>query len=189
MPKICGTCGEFTKDDIVCDKCGKPLADTALSSAHARSGTTAQTVSIATGGGISPSQFVAPASQVKNARRTVAGIYRYRPPTSIDVPGTGYDTICPCQSHVNPNIVAEKIELFSKQPDSVPVLAVIYRADGTLGLAGDGHHTLVAALRAQITMELQLVTFGIAHGPANWRGTTYNEFTENAAAAKGTVLK
>lgn len=107
---------------------------------------------------------------------------------SYDLPGTDFQMVCPMQDHVNPKIVAAKVEAFkNKAPDKNPVVPVVYnKSTGHVTINGDGHHTFVACLKAQVPVCLYLYKVPFAGQHKDWRTCSYKEFSLNPAGATGT---
>ena len=116
------------------------------------------------------------------------GQYTLTYDASKDVPGTGYSDVCPCQTHVNPDIIASKVEEFRKHAGKSPSVPVfINPTSNKLTILGDGHHTFCAALKSSTPIILWLFdakAFG-SLGHRDWVACTYEKFQQQAAAKTG----
>lgn len=105
-----------------------------------------------------------------------------------DVPGTGYSDVCPCQTHVNPDIIDGKVEEFKKHVGKSPSVPVFMNPSSSkLTILGDGHHTFCAALKSGTPIILWLFdakAFG-SLGHRDWSACTYKKFEIQAAAKTG----
>ena len=131
--------------------------------------------------------FRPPEVPFKNGNRPVTGTQTFRPPKA-DIPGTGYDLIAPSQQHVSPSIVQQKLDSWKQNPPG-KIAVPVYMAPNTqkLTIAGDGHHSFVAAMKGGHPIDLQLVKMPGAGLPAlhnSWQRTTYADFNKGDAWVK-----
>lgn len=183
MGWICKKCGEFSNDNAVvsCPSCSNVREGASAPKAAAKTGTDFPFEPVANGEGPFKSTGL----------QRLVGKYTLSYGESKDVPGTGYADVCPCQQHVNPDIVASKVEIFSKTKGKTPAVPVFKNPNsGKLTILGDGHHTFVASLKSGTPVILYLFeakAFG-SIGHSSWKSCTYQKFDQNAAAKTGTKM-
>ena len=101
-------------------------------------------------------------------------------PLCLDIPGTPYCHVLPCQSEVSRGIVKAKMEELRRNHGMI-VLDVCRAADknevstGRLVLADDGHHTFVAALRLGRPVTLRLLRGEWVADHQSWAGCKYSD--------------
>lgn len=131
--------------------------------------------------------FKPPSQPEKFGVYKVEGKYTYNP--AVDkIPGKNYNGVAPMQQHVSTKIVDDKIADWKKagvmnDPVKVPVY---YPPNNSsqLTIAGDKHHTFVAALQSGRPVELNLVKMpggGMPNKATDWTNTTWAGFQKNDA--------
>ncbi|QRK08102.1 hypothetical protein JQX13_50530 [Archangium violaceum] len=128
--------------------------------------------------------FTPPARPFKNTNRPVIGIHTYNPPKQ-DIPGTRFDHINPSQQHVSNQIVQQKLDSWKANGVPQPISVPVYVAPNTgkLTIAGDGHHTFVAAMKGGYPMDLHLVKMpgmGLPALHSDWQKCTYADFQKGS---------
>jgi hypothetical protein len=132
------------------------------------------------------------ASPKKNkAGQNIVATQLYNPP-KVDLPkNKNYTDIVPMQGSVSNEIVQQKIDNWAKNPPAQPPSVPVYKThkvpndpeSGTkLSLAGDGHHTFVAAMKTGQPIELQMVRMPggvMSPNPRNgWQDFKYDDFSK-----------
>lgn len=129
--------------------------------------------------------FQPPNKPEKFGTYKVEGKYNYNPPKQ-DIPGEGFNDVAPMQQHVSSKIVADKVDEWKKAGVmSDPVKVPVYyppNNSSQLTIAGDKHHTFVAALQSGRPVELNLVKMpgaGMPNLATDWKNTTWAGFKMN----------
>ncbi|MEL6366158.1 MAG: hypothetical protein AAFR11_15085 [Pseudomonadota bacterium] len=182
MGWICKKCGEFSNDNsiVTCPNCGNVRDGAAAAKPAANDGADFPFEPVTSGG-----------PYKSTGLQKLVGKYTLSYGGPKDVPGTGYDDVCPCQKHVNPDIVADKVDMFAKTTDKTPSVPVFRNTNtGKLTILGDGHHTFVAALKSATPVILYLFEAKAysSIGHSNWKSCTYEKFDVQAAAKTGTKM-
>ncbi|MFY0576059.1 hypothetical protein ACN28S_18365 [Cystobacter fuscus] len=129
--------------------------------------------------------------QKNSAGQNIVATQLYNPP-KVDLPGNKtYTDIVPMQGSVSQSIVQSKIDGWAKNPPAQPPKVPVYEthkipndpSSGTkLSLAGDGHHTFVAAMKTGQPIELQMVRMpgGVKtpNSRNDWQDFKYDNFNK-----------
>lgn len=107
----------------------------------------------------------------------------YKPPRAMEVPGTGFDEVCPGQDHVNRQIVEAKI---SGKPGlrGTPLVPAVITPDGKIVLQ-DKHHTFVACMALGRPVKLALTSNPLTKAKSSWMGCTWKGFEKPGKAGAG----
>lgn len=179
MGFTCKTCWEFNNDEslVSCKKCGTPRAVAAKPAAPKAEGMIFKFEAVT---GNCPFK--------SSGLQKLTGQFTLNYSSPKDVAGTGYDDVCPCQKHVNPDIIDGKVKLFKESDGKTPSVPVFFNSvSKKLTILGDGHHTFCAALKSATPVILYLFEAKAYNslGHRDWKSCTYEKFDTQAAAKTG----